>query len=222
MPCGRMWVARSCSNGPGDEAVLRGCGNVVPRCGSEAWCQGVVRKRGVAVVPDRGRRNSFAGLARVESSPLPTILRFFRRHAMIQQTMPHSVRQSSAPVRDNRHTPQRLPDMVCFSIDVQAFGSSQGLVLYLHVIPAKAGIHVWTRPDVKDVLKAKRSNAVMYPASAKLPCPDGIRAPGPHHLIGLNGLGSPQVFQELVRPVLPSVHHRILVGEFMFPKIPCV
>lgn len=88
------------------------------------------------------------------------------------------------------------------------------------VIPAKAGIHVWTRPDVKDVLKAKRSNAVMYPASAKLPCPDGIRAPGPHHSFGLPGLGFPQVFQELVRPVLPSVHHRILVGEFTFIKIP--
>jgi len=82
-------------------------------------------------------------------------------------------------------------------------------------------IHVWTRPDVKDVLKAKRSNAVMYPASAKQPCPDGIRAPGPHHLFGLNGLGLPQVFQELVRPVLPSAHHRILVGEFTFTKIPC-
>ena len=84
------------------------------------------------------------------------------------------------------------------------------------------GNHVWTRPDVKDVLKAKRSNAVMYPASTKLLCPDGIRAPGPHHLLGLDGLGFPQVFQELVRPVLPSVHHRILVGEFMFPKILCV
>jgi hypothetical protein len=58
----------------------------------------------------------------------------------------------------------------------------------------------------------------MYPASTKLPCPDGIRAPSPHHLFGLDGLGSPQVFQELVRPVLPSVHHRILVGEFMFSK----
>lgn len=45
--------------------------------------------------------------------------------------------------------------------------------------------HVWTRPDVKDVLKAKRSNAVMYPASANMPCPDGIRAPGPHHQIGI-------------------------------------
>jgi len=61
----------------------------------------------------------------------------------------------------------------------------------------------------------------MYPASAKLPCPDGIRAPGPHHLLGLDGLGFPQVFQELVRPVLPSVHHRILVGEFTVTKIPC-
>ena len=61
----------------------------------------------------------------------------------------------------------------------------------------------------------------MYPASAKQPCPDGIRAPGPHHLFGLNGLGLPQVFQELVRPVLPSAHHRILVGEFTFTKIPC-
>ena len=91
-----------------------------------------------------------------------------------------------------------------------------------YVIPAKAGIHVWTRPDVKDVLKAKRSNAVMYPASANLPCPDGIRAPGPHHGSGLNGLGSPQVFQKLVRPVLPSVHHRIRVGEFTFIKIPRV
>ncbi len=48
------------------------------------------------------------------------------------------------------------------------------------VIPLKKGIHVWTRHDVKDVLKAKRSNAVMYPASTYLPCPDGIRALGPH------------------------------------------
>lgn len=60
----------------------------------------------------------------------------------------------------------------------------------------------------------------MYPASAKLPCPDGIRALGPHHPLGLDGLGFPQVFQELVRPVLPSVHHRILVEEFTFIKIP--
>jgi len=139
--------------------------------------------------------------------------------------MPGSVRQSATLARPN---PARscgagygLPENYSYP-GVENGECEEQKPLHRAVIPLKKGIHVWTRPDVKDVLKAKRSNAVMYPASAKLPCPDGIRAPGPHHAFGLNGLGSPQVFQELVRPVLPSVHHRILVGEFMFPKIPCV
>ena len=53
--------AAACRSGPGKDR--RNCTKTV-------W------KRSVAVVPDRVRRNSFAGLAKVESSPLPDRHRF--------------------------------------------------------------------------------------------------------------------------------------------------
>jgi hypothetical protein len=76
----------------------------------------------------------------------------FGRNATMRQTMPGSVRQSATRHPGNPQSLERCPDSYFRTGGNPGYRS--GVPTMRYVIPAKAGIHVWTRPDVKDVLKA--------------------------------------------------------------------